>query len=305
LRSDLKEGNYAAFVKTYNQCLEKYPDAAVELFDAMFVEAGLPEEQGTFDQFIAKCSEHAIEEGEPGWASDNDDGPDPDTMPGGHDDLVQRKADGELDEEQLLGESHMSAVDLIYQDIGAGRLDIYDVMNNPENPEEEYVARELQDMYDDVANEYGLHPDDDFESIFDVMYDRIAHDHPSDDVDDNPEANDGDPEDFLDEMSDDDEEAPYGYCDVCDAPYNDESHKCSHQSVDESISRKQKKVGQLGPTEKVGPKAAVGKLVGTNESVSKEDDDYAAMMRIVNHKRYWVTNPIVLLNLSLKRDKYY
>jgi tetratricopeptide (TPR) repeat protein len=56
LRYDLKAGDYAAFQKTYEDSLSRYPDAAVELFDAMFVEAGLPEEQGTIEQFIEKCS---------------------------------------------------------------------------------------------------------------------------------------------------------------------------------------------------------------------------------------------------------
>ena len=81
LRYDLKAGDYAAFQRTYENCLAKYPDASVELFDAMFVEAGLPEEQGTIEQFLEKCSgmqegyddeEHPIRddgnEGRPGKA---------------------------------------------------------------------------------------------------------------------------------------------------------------------------------------------------------------------------------------------
>jgi len=38
------------------------------------------------------------------------------------------------------------------------------------------------------------------------------------------------------------------------------------KEVDEGLDANQKRVGQLGPTEKVGPKGAVGKLVGANES---------------------------------------
>jgi len=38
------------------------------------------------------------------------------------------------------------------------------------------------------------------------------------------------------------------------------------KSVDEDLGPEQKKVGQLGPTEKVGANGAVGKLVGANES---------------------------------------
>ena len=41
--------------------------------------------------------------------------------------------------------------------------------------------------------------------------------------------------------------------------------------VDEDLDANQKRVGQLGPTEKVGPKGAVGKLVGASESKEFED----------------------------------
>jgi hypothetical protein len=39
-----------------------------------------------------------------------------------------------------------------------------------------------------------------------------------------------------------------------------------NKSVEEDLDADQKRVGQLGPTEKVGPKGAVGKLVGASES---------------------------------------
>ena len=42
------------------------------------------------------------------------------------------------------------------------------------------------------------------------------------------------------------------------------------ESVEEDLDANQKRVGQLGPTEKVGPKGAVGKLVGANESVEHD-----------------------------------
>jgi len=42
------------------------------------------------------------------------------------------------------------------------------------------------------------------------------------------------------------------------------------EEIDEDLDANQKRVGQLGPTEKVGPKGAVGKLVGANESVDSE-----------------------------------
>jgi len=43
------------------------------------------------------------------------------------------------------------------------------------------------------------------------------------------------------------------------------------EEVDEGLDANQKRVGQLGPTEKVGPKGAVGKLVGANENFINMD----------------------------------
>jgi hypothetical protein len=43
------------------------------------------------------------------------------------------------------------------------------------------------------------------------------------------------------------------------------------QGVAEDLDANQKRVGQLGPTEKVGPKGAVGKLVGANENFINTD----------------------------------
>jgi len=42
--------------------------------------------------------------------------------------------------------------------------------------------------------------------------------------------------------------------------------KTDHKGMAEDLDANQKRVGQLGPTEKVGPKGAVGKLVGASES---------------------------------------
>jgi hypothetical protein len=42
--------------------------------------------------------------------------------------------------------------------------------------------------------------------------------------------------------------------------------KTDHKGMAEDLDANQKRVGQLGPTEKVGPKGAVGKLVGANEN---------------------------------------
>lgn len=53
---DLKGGNYIAFSQSYNNYLERYPDAAAELYDAMFEAAGLPADEGTIEEFMQKCS---------------------------------------------------------------------------------------------------------------------------------------------------------------------------------------------------------------------------------------------------------
>ena len=55
--------------------------------------------------------------------------------------------------------------------------------------------------------------------------------------------------------------------------------------LDENLDADQKRVGQLGPTEKVGPKGAVGKLVGANESVNESEDELARILQMVKHKR--------------------
>lgn len=57
LRYDLKDGNYAGFMRSYSEYMGKYPDASVELIDAMFEAAGLESEKGTIEQFLALCSE--------------------------------------------------------------------------------------------------------------------------------------------------------------------------------------------------------------------------------------------------------
>ena len=63
----------------------------------------------------------------------------------------------------------------------------------------------------------------------------------------------------------------------------------AEQGVAEDLDANQKRVGQLGPTEKVGKKGAVGKLVGANENfismapqaVAEGQDDLDAILRII------------------------
>lgn len=54
---------------------------------------------------------------------------------------------------------------------------------------------------------------------------------------------------------------------------DDDADDKRFDDMDEGLDANQKRVGQLGPTEKVGPKGAVGKLVGTSESVELSEMD--------------------------------
>jgi hypothetical protein len=49
----------------------------------------------------------------------------------------------------------------------------------------------------------------------------------------------------------------------------------------EDLDANQKRVGQLGPTEKVGPKGAVGKLVGAEESIKEGQEDLDTIRRLL------------------------
>jgi len=61
-------------------------------------------------------------------------------------------------------------------------------------------------------------------------------------------------------------------------------HEGEH-GLDENLDANQIHAGQLGPTEKVGPNGAVGKLVGANESVNESEDELARILQMVKHKR--------------------
>ena len=56
-------------------------------------------------------------------------------------------------------------------------IDLYDVWADRESrikPGEDVL---IQEMYDEIARDHGLHPDDDFEEILELMYEQIAEDH--------------------------------------------------------------------------------------------------------------------------------
>lgn len=57
------------------------------------------------------------------------------------------------------------------------QMDIYDVLMDRETrfmPGEDVL---IQEMYDEVARDNGLCPDDDFEEIIEIMLEQIAEDH--------------------------------------------------------------------------------------------------------------------------------
>jgi hypothetical protein len=59
----------------------------------------------------------------------------------------------------------------------------------------------------------------------------------------------------------------------------------AENGLDENLDANQIRAGQLGPTEKVGPQGAVGKLVGAEESVNESEDELARILQMVKHKR--------------------
>ena len=69
------------------------------------------------------------------------------------------------------------AIDILLQCCD-GEKDMYDVMNHPETETESEAAKILQGYYDDVVmNNPRLHPDDDFESIFEIMAQQVYDDY--------------------------------------------------------------------------------------------------------------------------------
>ena len=99
-------------------------------------------------------------------------------------------------------ESKMSEVDMVMQDIVSGELDIYEVLGNPSSPTEEQAGEILQGKYDQIAADSGLHPDDDFEKIIDMLVDELSEEYSDEAVN---EADD-EMSDDEDEMSDDEDE---------------------------------------------------------------------------------------------------
>lgn len=74
-------------------------------------------------------------------------------------------------------EGFSSDEDQVLAQVGSGELDAYDVMTRPQGPAQAKAAEIIQQMYDDVSIDHGLHPDDDFEKILDIVADQLAADY--------------------------------------------------------------------------------------------------------------------------------
>lgn len=66
-----------------------------------------------------------------------------------------------------------SPVQDILQKIVDGDLEIYQVMNHPEDDDQKKAAKYLQTRYDDIASDRGFHRDDDFEEIENELFDEL------------------------------------------------------------------------------------------------------------------------------------
>ncbi len=86
-------------------------------------------------------------------------------------------------EEDDVKEGFSSEADQILAQVGAGNLDAYDVMTRPQGPAQTEAAKVIQDMYDEVAIDHHLHPDDDFEKILDIVTDQLDKDYGDSDED--------------------------------------------------------------------------------------------------------------------------
>lgn len=80
-------------------------------------------------------------------------------------------------------EGFTSDAERVLAQVGSGELDAYDVMNHPKTPAEQEAAKVMQDMYDEVAADNYLHPDDDFEKILDIVADQLEADYGNSDED--------------------------------------------------------------------------------------------------------------------------
>lgn len=69
-------------------------------------------------------------------------------------------------------------VDAVLHGIGAGDLDVYDVLAAPKNADQRVACGILESMIERVSQHQRLHPDDQFEEICDIVADELAIDYP-------------------------------------------------------------------------------------------------------------------------------
>lgn len=78
--------------------------------------------------------------------------------------------------EGFVAEGKMDEIGAIIDDIVNDEIDMYDIVSRrwkPSGDVETFVQRTLIKAYDQIAAENGLHPDDDFEPIIEIMYNDI------------------------------------------------------------------------------------------------------------------------------------
>ncbi len=82
----------------------------------------------------------------------------------------------------LIVEGAMKEVNMLFHELANGTADIYQIMNDPQDKIENYVSERIKEMYDDIVIDYGLHADDDFEQIIEVMYNQLVDEYSQDDL---------------------------------------------------------------------------------------------------------------------------
>jgi hypothetical protein len=97
--------------------------------------------------------------------------------------VIQSLESGHFDHMEGIQEGFNSEAEHILAQCGSGDLDAYDVMNHPKTPAEQEAAKVMQSMYDDVAIDHHLHPDDDFEKILDIVCDQLEQQYGNSDAD--------------------------------------------------------------------------------------------------------------------------
>jgi hypothetical protein len=146
-------------------------------------------------------NDYGIEESKPDFLDLDKDGDEEESMKKAAKDKVKEGDDEDEDDDSWIPsedefekeiehgykgrttEGFSSEADQILAKCGSGELDCYDVMTNPKTPAEATAAKIIQQMYDDVAIDHHLHPDDDFEKILDIVADQLDNDYGNSDAD--------------------------------------------------------------------------------------------------------------------------